>query len=83
MAATFHTIIIVKLFFFYPHHPVVKAQVKAQVNVVGDQRYLVSINIELQEEANATFKLVGTTQGSMLLPNARIKGAIKQKVLLI
>ena len=47
--------------------------VKAQVNVVGDQRHLVSI--ALQKEANAT--LCRTKQGNMLLPNACIKGAIK------
>ena len=52
----------------------------AQVNVVGDQRY--SVSISLHNEATAT--LVRTEQDSMLLrmPNARIKGAIKQKVLL-
>ena len=49
------------------------------MNVVCYQRY--SVSIALQKEANAT--LVGTKQDSMLLPNARIKGAIKQKVLLI
>ena len=48
---------------------------KAQVNVVGNQRHLVSI--ALQKEANAT------KQGIVLLPNTCIKGAIKQKVLLI
>ena len=48
---------------------------KAQVNLVGDQRYLVSI--VLQKEANAA--LVMTKQVSMLLPNACIKGAIKSK----
>ena len=52
---------------------------KAQVNVMGDQRCLVSI--ALQKEANAA--LIGTKQDSMLLPNARVKGAIKQKVLFI
>ena len=44
------------------------------MNVVGDQMYLVSI--ALQKEANAT--LVGTKQGSMLLPNACTKRAILQ-----
>ena len=48
------------------------------MNVVGDQRLLVSI--ALHKEAKAT--LVRTKQGSMLLPNACIKGAIKQKVLI-
>ena len=51
------------------------------MNVVGDQKHLVSINIVLQKEANAT--LVRTNPGIMLLPNACVKGAIKQKVLLI
>ena len=51
--------------------------VKAQVNVVGDQRHLVSV--ALQKEANAT--LVITKQGIMLLPNACIKGAIKKHIL--
>ena len=46
---------------------------------MGDQRHLVKI--ALQKEANAT--LVRTKQGIMLLPNACIKRAIKQKVLLI
>ena len=45
---------------------------------VGDQRHLVSI--AQQKEANAT--LVGTKQDSMLLSNALLKGAIKEKVLL-
>ena len=43
---------------------------KAQVNVVGDQRQLGSI--ALQKEANAT--LVRNKQGSTLLPNVFIKG---------
>ena len=52
---------------------------QAQVNVVGNQRHLVSI--ALQKEASAT--LVRTKQGSMLLPHACIQGAIKPKALLI
>ena len=44
------------------------------MNIVGDQRHLFSI--ALQKEANAT--LVGTKQDIMLLPNARIKRAVKQ-----
>ena len=49
----------------------------AQVNVVGNQRYLVSI--ALQQEANAT--LVRNKQGAVLLPDVCMQGAIKQKVL--
>ena len=46
---------------------------KAQVNVVGNQRHLVSI--ALQKEAKAT--LVRTKQGIMLLPSAcKINGQI-------
>ena len=41
--------------------------------LVGDQRHLVSI--ALQKEADAT--LIRTKQGSMLLPNACVMGAIK------
>ena len=53
-------------------------------DVVGDQRYLVSI--ALQKEANAT--LVWTKQVSMLLSKAHVtvspcEGAIKHKVLLV
>ena len=43
---------------------------KAQVNVMGDQRHLGSI--ALQKKANAT--LVRNKQGSTLLPNVFIKG---------
>ena len=48
-------------------------------NLVYSSKSLVSI--ALQKEANAA--LIGTKQDSMLLPNDRVKGAIKQKVLFI